>query len=148
MVLIYDSFVQVASSGIEGECLIGVSCNTWHYSGSLFFCDQADPFPSTVSCWTSSENTTPVCVQPGTGWKSALTGTIVAGVFAIILFSIAYTINRNYKNSPPTPPSEPEFEVVGVMNPQPVPVIRVENPVLVRPPSPVISARDVKVVQN
>ena len=135
-------------TGIQDTCLIGLSCLQWHYSGSFFNCDVAETFPETVQCWTSSEQSTPVCTQPGSDWHSALTGTILTGVFAIALFILAFTVDRSFRNAPPpTRVDNGDFEVVGVvMTTQPLPVVRAESPTIVRPSSPIISARDVKVV--
>ena len=147
VVLVYETIVEVLAdngslTGKKSTCDIGVYCNVWHYSGSIFNCDQEDPLPSTVQCWTGESESTPVCVQPGSNWGGSLSGTIVSGLFATFFIVLAITIDRSYRNSQ----RDHELQVVGVVPGQST-VVRVSSPVIVGSPA-VVPAKDVQVIYN
>jgi hypothetical protein len=136
--MVYDSLVSIqrangSLTGVQGECLIGVDCLTWHFVSGRLVCDTSDPFPSTVPCWTTSEQLTPVCDQPGSNWKGALAGTIISALFAVFIIAIAVTIEKGYSNQRRVPDAG-NVEVVGVITGPAIPVVRIAEPIVVGSP--------------
>jgi hypothetical protein len=147
IVLVYETIVEILAddgslTGRKSNCNVGVDCNVWHYAGSIFTCDQEDPLPSTVQCWTGESQATPVCVQPGSNWGGALSGAIVSGLFALLFIVLSLTIERTFRNGR----SDREVEVVGIIPGQPN-VVRVTSPVIVGAPG-AFPVKDVQVIYN
>ena len=124
VVMVYQSEVELLSdggtpTGLTATCDIGVYCTMWHYSGSIFNCDNAEAFPSSVVCWTTDSQASPSCSLPGENWVGSLVGTVVSAIFAIIFLSLALIIENSKRYERPTN----EVEVVGVITGQPVPIV-------------------------
>lgn len=103
LVVYHDTVVIVGPDPLQGKtgsCDISTNCNQWSTSGNTLTCTSSDPPPMFFDCWTTADNSSPVCVEPGSMWVGALVGCIICGVFGIGFLLCALSIRKSIVSNP------------------------------------------------
>jgi hypothetical protein len=85
--------------GNVGKCDVAVACNNWYFVNSVLVCTSSEPIPTSLTCWTEEDTTTPVCDRPGSDWIGSMVGCIVCGIFGIAFILIGLALRRTMQNA-------------------------------------------------